>query len=251
MWRVGTLLRWFYSFFLPLQTLNTGRANYTAYSAASTYAVGDKVFFNGNNYINITAITTPEAFDPTKWKAVGVKLNIVENFGARNVAFYPFTQFIKKFLRFNSQTIYLEKYLNDEYSTGAAYPYSANNGIYIDNSASQIVYLYNKIESLASVYAYNKWRSTITFASGEYCVYARSVWKSLQNGNLNKPPDSEPTWWVVQDINRKYLFNKSESTSTYDFIIYVPASVVYTEARMRSQVDQYKAAGRQYAIITY
>ena len=40
----------------------------TAYSASSTYAVGDKVNYDGKMYECITAVETAEAFDPEKWK---------------------------------------------------------------------------------------------------------------------------------------------------------------------------------------
>jgi len=40
----------------------------TAYSNTSTYTVGSQVFRNDRQYKCITAITTPEEFDETKWE---------------------------------------------------------------------------------------------------------------------------------------------------------------------------------------
>ena len=40
----------------------------TAYSASSTYAVGDKVNYDSKMYKCITAVETAEAFDPAKWE---------------------------------------------------------------------------------------------------------------------------------------------------------------------------------------
>lgn len=40
----------------------------TAYSASATYAVGDKINYNGRMWKCITAIETAEAFDPAKWE---------------------------------------------------------------------------------------------------------------------------------------------------------------------------------------
>ena len=40
----------------------------TAYSASSTYAVGDKVNYGSKMYKCITAVETAEAFDPSKWE---------------------------------------------------------------------------------------------------------------------------------------------------------------------------------------
>ena len=42
--------------------------NTTAYSASSTYAVGDKVNYGGKMYKCITAVETAEAFDSAKWE---------------------------------------------------------------------------------------------------------------------------------------------------------------------------------------
>lgn len=40
----------------------------TAYSASATYAVGDKVNYNGRMWKCTTAVESAEAFDPTKWE---------------------------------------------------------------------------------------------------------------------------------------------------------------------------------------
>lgn len=42
----------------------------TAYDNTATYAVGAQVFTNDRQYKCITAVETPEAFDPTKWEQV-------------------------------------------------------------------------------------------------------------------------------------------------------------------------------------
>ena len=47
----------------------------TAYSNTSTYAIDDKVLYNSNMYICITAIETPEEFDPTKWEQLVINGN--------------------------------------------------------------------------------------------------------------------------------------------------------------------------------
>ncbi len=47
----------------------------TAYSASATYAVGDKVNYNGRMWKCITAIETAEAFDPEKWEQFAFNCN--------------------------------------------------------------------------------------------------------------------------------------------------------------------------------
>ena len=44
----------------------------TVYSNTSTYAIDDKVLYNSNMYICITAITTPEDFDNNKWQQIPI-----------------------------------------------------------------------------------------------------------------------------------------------------------------------------------
>lgn len=40
------------------------------------------------------------------------------------------------------------------------------------------------------------WESTIGYAINNFVSYADKLYRSLQNGNLNKVPDVEPAWWV-------------------------------------------------------
>lgn len=40
------------------------------------------------------------------------------------------------------------------------------------------------------------WDSGTTYALDDLVTYSGATYKSLQAGNLNKQPDSEPTWWV-------------------------------------------------------
>lgn len=40
------------------------------------------------------------------------------------------------------------------------------------------------------------WNETTTFALDDIVIYLDGYYKSLQNGNLNKKPKDEPTWWT-------------------------------------------------------
>jgi hypothetical protein len=40
------------------------------------------------------------------------------------------------------------------------------------------------------------WDSGITYATKQTVSWLGAIWQSLQNGNLNKQPDAEPTWWA-------------------------------------------------------
>jgi len=41
------------------------------------------------------------------------------------------------------------------------------------------------------------WSASTTYASGDAVTYAGSIYGSLQAGNLNKTPPSNPTWWML------------------------------------------------------
>lgn len=40
------------------------------------------------------------------------------------------------------------------------------------------------------------WSSGTSYADGVVIRYANKLWESLQNSNLNKQPDTNPTWWL-------------------------------------------------------
>lgn len=49
-----------------------------------------------------------------------------------------------------------------------------------------------------------------------------------------------------------YLYNEAEFAQAYDFIVYVPEAIYTTNlTRLKGLIDLYKAAGPNYAIISY
>lgn len=62
------------------------------------------------------------------------------------------------------------------------------------------------------------WSSGTTYAAGARVILTTGVHKvfeSLQAGNTNRPPQTEPSWWVeVGPTNRWALFDGSNSTRT-------------------------------------
>jgi hypothetical protein len=215
----------------PLTELNKGQSAIT-YVPADTYNIGDRVLYDNTYYWCLENGVTG-AFDSTKWADMGSQ-----------TGFFPFYTKWTNFLKFNSQTIVLTKYLNDEFDP-------TNRGIFITNTANtNVVFLFNKTELKAPVYMYNLWRATTTYAINERIVYENKVYKSLQNGNTNRLPDIEPLWWEFEkDI--VFFFNNDEAGTQYDFIVYVPSSVTFSETVMRAKIDQYKLAGKLYLILIY
>ena len=61
------------------------------------------------------------------------------------------------------------------------------------------------------------WNSGTTYALGDRVILTSThkIYESLQAGNLNKPPATEPLWWVeVSPTNRWKMFDLSTTTQT-------------------------------------
>lgn len=64
---------------------------------------------------------------------------------------------------------------------------------------------------------YTEWSGATTYALDARCmtVANHNIYQSLQAGNVNKSPATEPTWWVsVTPTNRWKAFDTSNSTQT-------------------------------------
>lgn len=65
--------------------------------------------------------------------------------------------------------------------------------------------------------AYSAWSGATTYALAArvYLASTHKVYESLQAGNVNKDPLTQPLWWVeVEPTNRWKLFDLSSSTTT-------------------------------------
>lgn len=59
------------------------------------------------------------------------------------------------------------------------------------------------------------WSSGTTYALGAIVDYGESLYESLQGTNLNKQPDTNPTWWQrIGPDNRHAMFDQQVSTAT-------------------------------------
>lgn len=71
---------------------------------------------------------------------------------------------------------------------------------------------------------------------------------------FNKAENNEETYLFNKSENEPptYLYNKAELQALQiDFVVFVPASVTFTEVVMRKQIDKYKLAGKAYKIEVY
>lgn len=59
------------------------------------------------------------------------------------------------------------------------------------------------------------WSSGTTYAINAEVNYSNSIYVSLQGSNLNKQPDTEPTYWIRKSANNKYsMFDEFVNTQT-------------------------------------
>jgi len=81
---------------------------------------------------------------------------------------------------------------------------------------------------------YSEYNAGTTYAEGDYIIVAAddTVYQSLQAGNLNKTPSSEPDWWLVIGKTKPWrMFDTVIGTSTteYELILATGNSGIYTE----------------------
>jgi len=83
--------------------------------------------------------------------------------------------------------------------------------------------------NVAELYA--NWSSATTYALADRVVFGDSVYESVQSSNLNKNPETEPTWWIrIGSTQQMAAFDGQLSdvvTSTNDIeIIVQPNSII-------------------------
>lgn len=146
-------------------------------------------------------------------------------------------------LRITGQTTYLEKALNDRFDF-------VNRLIYIETATDiNQFYLRNKMELAPKIYFYNKYNPDHHYEQGQYATSQGHVWKTLVDSPAN-PPGTDPSEWSDEG-KQLYLKNKGEGQILYDFIIWVPAALVFDENELRALVAIYKMAGKRYTIMTF
>ncbi|MEI6489345.1 MAG: hypothetical protein WCP52_10295, partial [Bacteroidota bacterium] len=72
---------------------------------------------------------------------------------------------------------------------------------------------------------------------------------SSNNTTGNTPGVSSSYWNFDSDV--LFLENESEYQSNYDFIVMVPAAVVFDINAMKSLVNYYRCAGKRFTIQTF
>lgn len=80
-----------------VEDITTNITGYPAYDSTATYAVGDKVLYNGLGYRCTTAVSTAESFDDTKWTQIQLKdyVDINTNQVVKGTKTFKSIQFVK------------------------------------------------------------------------------------------------------------------------------------------------------------
>jgi len=62
------------------------------------------------------------------------------------------------------------------------------------------------------------WSAAVTYTINEGTVYGGLIYISLQNGNTNKQPDSEPTWWQQYPFSRLSVHDPNITYAQWDHV---------------------------------
>ena len=78
-----------------------------------------------------------------------------------------------------------------------------------------ITFQESQLISTTALNADANWSSGTTYSAGQVVTYSGKRWESLQNTNLNKQPDTNPTWWLDLGADNKHaMFDLVIGTST-------------------------------------
>jgi hypothetical protein len=254
--RTTNFMSYIYSIVKPIRDLNYG-ISLSDYSAAATYAIGDRVRYNNVYYLCRVTIASPEAFDETKWVSLGMWSN-----------FYSLVDKIQTLLRYDSKTLNLEKYLNwkydntlsdfdsynvtsDTYSKAGVLLANPNNKprIQVGSNSRVMNFMYNLVETHDPIYFYNNWDSTQLYNPTDRVQYNSNIYVCILM-HSNKVP-TDPTYWTFQKVV-SYYYNLGGGVLNADFIVYVPTALLGTKlAEFNSDIKKYKLAGKTYLIEYY
>lgn len=197
--------------------------------------------FNLNvNWLKIIKENTPS--DSQTPAMIDILKALVSPFVAIYVAFIAtYQDYIYK-VRFTGQVIYLEKVLNDKFSP-------ISGGIYIvDGQPNVKKYTYRRSEAKPPQYRYRRWKSVYNYAPGDFAVFGNVVYRCLVANN-NVPPPNATFWVYHKDVVFKR--RRSEFNIQFNFIVKVPAPLVFDPIAMSAEIDYYRLAGKRYKIETY
>jgi hypothetical protein len=95
----------------------------------------------------------------------------------------------------------------------------------------------------------------INFPNTNSSIFIENTSNSLPSSYLyylHEDQEAPPIYYKSENIDDEgYLYFESEYQQTYDFIVWVPSSLVFNQTEMRAKIDLYKIAGKRYIIQTF
>lgn len=85
-------------------------------------------------------------------------------------------------------------------------------------------------------------------------IYIETVNATLQVFYLPNAEDNQPPIFLPNAEDNEppiFLPNAEDFILQYDFIVWVPATLVFDEPKMRNLINRYRLAGKRYTIQTY
>ncbi len=106
---------------------------------------------------------------------------------------------------------------------------------------------------------HSDWDSGTTYAQDDYVVYGNTVYKSLQNGNLNQQPDEEASWWedtyTLSDVGDKdggtLTFSANHGAPTNGHQVYIVRDINTVNFQRNSSTQDWKDGVFSNNIVAY
>lgn len=176
--------------------------NATAYSATSTYALNSTCLNSGKVYVCTTAITTPEAFNISKWQLVGNQYDL----------FYVKSPFPRYSYNTTYQVGDCVFYKNKVYkcivSVTNIMPTDPNKASYYwSTGVDYFVINYNCNQTPTN---FTTWLVNTTFDEQDIVNYNQQIYISVKDNNLGVTPGTDinswlPMTWVKGDNRSQQL----------------------------------------------
>jgi hypothetical protein len=145
--------------------------------------------------------------------------------------FLSFRQAILFKLRYNGQTIKLERLLNDLYD-----PILRRIHIVKEKPKPRIT-IFNREEAKQTFVLFNRWEAGVTYQPGQFAKVGNYVYRAIA-ANINQNPEQWSSWEVFREVVP--LRNREEySLPAFEFTIRIPFGLTPNLEELRAQVDQY------------
>ena len=134
----------------------------------------------------------------------------------------------------------------------------------VDAFLSPLNNLYNRFQALVSeanfYLSYNgqqvsvEWLLNDVWPAAGGGIYIETVNSTIQPTFLSNVEDQQPPLYVSNIEDQQpalYLLNLEDYNTQYDFIVWVPAALVFDQAKMMNLINRYRLAGMRYTTQTY